>query len=995
MPPMRADAFLARPRLVAVLALLLTAAGVLAWLDMPRQEDPTLPYRAGVVVVPVPGADAAAVERLVLRRVEDRLAEVDGVKHLTGTARTGVAIVRIDLLDRVQRVQPVWDEIRRALAEVRAELPAAAGEPLLDDRTYDVQAGLIALTGGDPLRLRRAARSLQRELQGVPGTRRVVLSGDPGEQVTVRLDESAAAQLGLDAATLARLLAGRNQGLPAGTLAAGGRTLALRPGDEFTSIDELAATAIPLPDGRTVELRQVAQVAEEPARPADELARLGGAPAVTLGAIPADGIDVVDWGRRLRARLDQLRPGLAPLQAVELAWQPRQVDERLRQLGVALAEAVLYVAAVMVLSMGLRLGTVVAAVVPVVVCAGLALYAAGGGVLHQISIAALVIALGLLVDDAVVMAEGIQARLDRGEGRDQAVRGAVAALAMPLLAATGTTMAAFVPMLLAGGVAADFTRALPIVLLLTLALSYLAAMALTPLMAGRLLRARGGHGGDHLLARLGRRLGGFAAERPWTVATTAALAVAAALALWPLVPQRYFPAADRAVVLVDLRLPEGTHLDATAAASAAVESALAARSEVALVAAWAGRGAPHFYYALEDLPASPQVAQVVAVLRERRQLDAMLAWARATLPAAVPAATVTVRQLEQGPPLAAPVEVRVFHPDGARLAEAVAAVRTRLRAIPGAISVREDAGGGAAVLRLAVDDAAAARAGLDRSGVAQALLARTRGLPAGSFRGGDDPLPIRVVAGAGEQEAGEGVGGWRLAGATPLGAVAVATPDWVPAVIHHRDRRRTGSVLADPAPGSSPDAIVAAFAAAPPALPAGTTWELGGEAEGQAESNGGMVAALPIGLLVLVGFLLWEFDSVRRVLIILVTVPLAACGVVPGLLVGGQPFGFMALLGVMSLAGIVVKNAIVLVDLADRRLEAGDGIDAALAAAVGERIRPILLTTACTVLGLVPLAFSPGTLWPPLAWTVIIGLCASTLLTLAVVPALYRLLIRR
>jgi len=683
----------------------------------------------------------------------------------------------------------------------------------------------------------------------------------------------------------------------------------------------------------------------------------------------------------------------------EIIYQPARVEARLDNLSRSLVLGMLVVAGVLVLAMGLRLGFVVASVVPLVALSALAIYAMGGGILHQMSIAALVIALGMLVDNAVVVAEGVQWRIDRGEPRAEAAVGAVRELAVPLAGATLTTIAAFLPMWMATGATADFTRAIPVVIILTLTLSYLFALLVTPALSRSVLRPRAA---NPRRGRMARFLGHLAVERPGRVLLAALLIVGLSVFGAGFMRQQFFPNSDREQLVVELKLPEGTHLETTDALASAVERTLLERAEVTGVATFVGRGTPKFYYNLPNIPWSPHMAQMVVETTGIDQLDPLMVWLRRYAEEALPQVELVARKLEQGPPVVAPVELRLYGQDLGALHAAAEQVLAEVRATPGSEDVRHTLSVGTPVLELAIDDAAASRRGLARADVATALYGRTRGLPAGVYRGedriGDDLVPVLVRSSAGEylplgdlpQINVAAPGGEPV----PLAQVATTELEWRPAKIFHRQRQRVAQVLSELAPGATYSDVLRDLEPrlAQLTLPPGVRLEVGGAAESSGQANSAMLGALPIGVLLLLGVLMAEFRSFRRVGIILSTVPLAAAGVVPGLLLSGEPFGFMSLLGVVALVGVVVNNAIVLLEVVEARRAEGAEVSQALRDAVERRLRPILLATATTVAGLLPLAFSGSTMWPPMAWALISGLLASTFLTLLVVPALYRLL---
>jgi len=987
-----------------VLAVVLTLSliGLASWLGMNRQEDPFFPYRYAQVLVSWPGADADLVERLVLNPLQEEIAQVDEVNELRGTARLGFAQIIVGMQQHVYDTDEVWQRVRVAIERAERKLPPEAGRVELFDRMMDTEGIVLVVTGSDDLlELTETARSLRRDLFLVPDIARIELLADPGEQLVLNIDPAAAQAWGLDAQTLGSQLAARNITMPGGILSRDARSFVLRPRSDFGSMAELAVTPVQLPSGDLVPLSEVANLVLEPAEPPTERMWFNGRPAVGLGiVIPENRLNAVRFGERVRAVVDQVRDDYAPLEIHEMFYQPQWVQDRLAELARSLLIGVVVVVFVLLAFMGPRLGLTVAGVLPLVTLSSLALYAMGGGVLHQIAVAGLVIALGMLVDNAIVMVENLQWHLDQGRGRREAAIMSVRELSGPLAAATGTTLAAFMPLLLSQGNTADFTRGIPILVMLTLVVSYLYAVFATPVMATVTLQPRVGGSGGRMQA-LGAALGRLAVRRPWHVVIVAALLVSAAGAMSGMLPRDFFPSTDRNQLIVDLRFPEGTELEYTALQANALAAELAKQPAVTDAHVFAGSSGPRFYYNLVKIPNSPHLGRIVAISRHERELPQLMHWVREYAQSLLPDAHVTASRLGQGPPLDAPIEIRVFSEEPDMLVSAAEDVMRLLRATRGAIDVRHTLGTGLPTVRLDIDDAAAARLGLSRSDVARALAGATLGNEFSTWRARREPLPMLIRAPEGRDFPIEGIEGLPLplpeGGTVPLGQVARMSLEWKPAVIRQWDMQRMTAVLAETAEGYTYDQVLTDLEPRLAALqlPPGVHFVYGGAAEEAGEANSALFHTLPLGVLMLLVFLLYQFNSFRLMFIVLVTIPLAVVGVTPGLLLTNQPFSFTAILGVVALVGIVVNNAIVLIDLIKRlELEYADSGQAVIAA-VARRTRPILMTTATTIAGLLPLTLTRSTLWPPLAWAIISGLLASTLLTLVVIPALYQLLVGR
>lgn len=988
------ESALSRKRLVVAVATLTALAGALSWFTMDRQEDPFFPYRFGRVTVVFPGADPGRIERQVVEPLEEELAQVQEVIEITSIVRAGVALVQVELNGAIYDTDSAWERVRTAIDKAQQEFPEAVQEPDLDDRLTDNAVVVLGVTGADDLlKLKRAAETLKDRLLGIKGVSRINLVGDPGEQVTVTLDDATARRVGVSPGALGAQLQGRNRITPGGTVRLQGSTATLRPASELRSLDEIRRSPIRLPSGDSVPLASIARVSLGPEEPAQERVWVNGREAVAVELIAKpDETNLVTFGQRIRDRVEELRPQFEPLWVVEMFFQPDRVEKRLDQLGFSLLLGIMIVAGVLILLMDLRLGLVVAAIVPLVSLSSLAVYAAGGGVLHQMSIAGMIVALGMLVDNAIVMVENIQWHVDQGERPAAAAIISVRELAGPLGTATGTTLAAFVPMLLATGGTGDFTRMLPVMIMLTIFVSYLFAVTVTPVMSEYLLKQRKEEYRSWMDS-FGERIGSVSIRfAPWVAAGVTVL-VGASLFLALFVDNQFFPTANRNQAVIDLRLAEGTHIDTTARAAREMTQALAKQEKVNDVYTFIGSSGPKFYYNLVTTPRVPHRARVVGITDTQDQVPGLTEWAREYAAKNLPQVELVAQPLQQGPPINAPIEIRVFADDTQTLGSVTEQIYEALREVPGARDVRHDLGLGVPSLRYEVDDAVAARYGLNRVDVAQALLGRSRGLEIGSYRGGEDPVPILVRSPEGERYPVDALQSAYVyapdGSAVPVAQLARVEVEWQPAAIYHREQRRVATVSSQLEQGYAYSEILDAFKPklAQIEMPRGVDIQYGGEAESAGEANTALFAALPLGLVLLLFFLLLEFNSFRRVGIIMLTVPLAAVGIVPGLLLSDSPFGFTSLLGVIALVGIVVNNAIVLLDVIDHNLKEGRSVEDAIADAVRRRTRPILLTTVTTVAGLLPLAFSGTTLFPPMAWAIISGLIASTLFTLLLVPA--------
>ncbi len=982
-------------RLLGMVVTMLCLLGIAAYSTMPRQEDPSFPQRAGLITVNYPGASAESVDRLVLQPLTEELRQVEELDIAKGTARTGVAIVRLKLNDAIYDTDSAWDRVRQAMDRSRIEFPDDVGRMVLDDRLIDIPAITLAVSGSASVAtLSDAAERLKENLADVRGLSRIELFGDADEQITLALDDAAIFKLGISPALVLQTLADRNQTIPGGYVVSEGRRLSVLPNSEFADIDAIRSTPIELPDGSQVPLAAAADVWRGPAEPREPETWFDGERVVLVSLLMEEGTtDAIRFGERVRERLDLIRGEFEPLEIREMFFQPDKVQGRLDNLALSLVLSVLIIIAVVFTGMGIRMGILVASILPMVALISVGMYDLGGGVLHQIAVIGMVISLGILIDNAIVIVESIQGNLDGGMRRLDALKSSIKNLAGPLGASTGTTLAAFAPLLLSKGGTADFTRGVPVMIMLTLSVSYLLAISAVPLLAARFLKPRKTHQSGGRLLHFAASMGQLVAKRPGTLIIAGIALVGFSLALTPFMKLQFFPNADRPQVIVELYMPEGTDQVKTAAVSAQLEQAIRGHEKAELIHRFVGFTGPSFYYNLSREPQAPNRARMVVQTPTLADTTEMIQWIRNYAADELPELQVSVGILGQGPPRAAPVELRIFHANEETRVEAVAQVFAALRRVEGTVDVRHDLDLGVPSIAINVDDASAARYGLDRSDVAQSLYGQSFGIVAEQYRQEEDPIPMVL-----RSREGTALSLSRLLSinvyndrgdAVPLSAIASVETDWEQAAIYRRNGTLVNSVLSNLETGYSfsqaLEGLDAALQENP--LPKGTRLDFGGDAEGSGDANSALLTTAPIGLLLLLFFLLLQFNSFRRVGIILLTVPLAAVGIFPGLVLSGSPFGFQSLLGIIALVGIVVNNAIVLLDVMDQQLEKGDEIRDAVRKAVEQRTRPILLTTATTVAGLLPLAFSSSTLWPPMAWAIISGLLASTVLTLLVIPS--------
>lgn len=991
-------------RLILTVTVLLVINGVLAWFTTPQEEDPQLAPRDGIVTVVFPGATPKDMEHLIAKPVEDELAQVDAVKTVTTKLRTDFMFMQIKLRDTISsetETQAAWDKVQDALDRAGKKLPETAWKPELSKEIYDQDAVLLALSGTtDRLVLLDQARALKDRLQSIPSVKKIDQVAAPGEQLSVAFEHGKLTQHGVSLESLVRQLRGGNASIPSGYVRVGEKKVSVVTNSFYRSPDELARFPVILKSGDTIPLSEIAKISRTPSIPVSESMRHDGAPAMALGVVAQHNVNLQRFGEQVREAVAEFKATpefqRAGLKIDEVSFQPHYVEERIKDIGLDLVKAIFLVGGVLMLMLGVRVGSIVAIQVPVVTAIAFGIFSYRGGVLNQISIAAFILAIGLLVDNVVVVVDGIQEKLDRGLSSLEAGEQTRKEYLVPLAAGTLTTVAAFMPILMAKGTVSDFTRAIGIVATIALLSSYAFCILVTPIVASGLLR-KGKARQWHFVTPLGARLGSLVNRFPRLIVLVAVCLVVTAAMGFGLVKKQFFPFADRDLVIVDLQLPEGTHYKTTEAAAIRVESELRKDPRVLSVTTLVGRGVPPFYYNLPREPNAPHIAQLIVRAKSTADAKRLKADQEAKLQELVPFGTLMVKEIAQGPVIRAPIEVRVYSHDPRKLEEAAQKALAAVRSAGGVWKVRSTLGVGMMTYRLDVNDSAAGNYGITRAETSSVILASTRGIPVTTYRGGSDPYAISLTSKKGEESALEDVQSGYLAN-TRTESLAVRTltspnVEFTPAVLEHRDRVPVVYILGEIAPGSSENVatrnVTEKLAKLPPVE--GARIQMGGANVESADANQAIFLALPVGLFLLLLSLMFEFNSFRRVGIILTTIPLCAVGAVPGLILSGSTFGFMTLLGFFTLAGTVIHNGIFLIDYIDHRVHDGVPIDVAITEGIQRRTRPIILTAVATIVELLPMTMSASTLWPPFAWAIISGLSVSTLMTLLVIPSIYKL----
>lgn len=986
---------------VAYLMLLAVAAGVMAFVELGRNEDPAFTIKTMVVQAAWPGATLEETTNQVTERIERTIQELEGLKRVRSVTRAGLATVYVDLEGAVAAadVPKAWQRVRNDIADMWPRMPEGVRGPFFDDRFGDVFGIIYGFTadGFSHRELRDRVEEVRDRLLHVPDVSKIELLGAQDEVVFLEFSMRQLASLQLDRRALLAAIAQQNLVRPAGIVETGDERIALRVtgafGDERDILDITFAAG-----GRTLRIGDIAEVRRGLADPPQPLFRVDGKPAIGLAIAMREGGDILALGENLKKAMARITAELPiGIEPHLVADQPRVVEEAIADFMTSLWQAVAIILAMSFLSLGVRPGLVVACAIPLTLAIVFAVMLALGIDMQRISLGALIIALALLVDDALTTTDATVTRLAAGDPIDVAASWAFGAYAKAMLAGTLVTIAGFVPIGFAASSAGEYTFTLFAVVAIALLVSWFVAVLFTPLLSTVLLKppAPGTARGPDVATRLYRGLLVGALKARWL--TIAATLGAFATSVWLLgfVPRQFFPASDRPELVIDLTLPQNASIHASEKVSAEVDRMLEGDPDVARWSTYVGRGAIRFYLPLDVQLANPFFSQLVVVARDAAARDRLRERLARELPERFPNLVTRLYPLELGPPVGWPIQYRVMGPDP----ETVATIALELGALVATnrftTEVTYDWIEPTREIRVRVDQDQARLLGLSADAIGRVLNTVVSGLPVTQIR--DDIYLIDVLVRASDEQ--------RVSLAT-LGDLPIPVPDGrtVPLsqvarleigqdfpLVWRRDRLASLTVQADHVPGVLPAEVVASLAPAieraRARLPEGYRIEVGGTVEESETSQASVFAVVPAMILIMLTVLMFELKSFQRLFIVLSVAPLGLIGVVAALLPSGRPLGFVALLGVLALVGIIIKNAVILLSQIEADRAAGKSVYDAVVGACTIRFRPILLTAISTVLGMIPIA--PTVFWGPMAFAIMGGLLGATMLTLIFLPALY------
>ena len=1008
--------------LVLFMILILAGAGLYAYLNLGRAEDPSFTIKTMVVSAGWPGATAAEMEAQVADPIEKKLQELPWLDRIESYSRPGVTFIHVNLRDSTPpgEVRDLWYEVRKKVADIRGSLPPGIVGPGFNDEFGDVYSAIYMLRadGMSLADLEDVAEDIRQQLLKVADVSKVDVIGAQSERIYIEFSHAKLATIGIAPAQIFESVARQNEMVPGGSVDTTADRIGIRISGAFTGIDAIAAVPVEA-GGRTFRLGDIAEVKRGYEDPSPFLLREGGVAAVAIGVSMEDGANIITLGANLEAAMASILAELpVGIDVVQIADQAHIVDESVSEFFQVFLEALAIVLVVSFLSLGLRTGLVVALSVPLVLAIVFVVMYASGMVLHRITLGALIIALGLLVDDAIIAIEMMVVKMEQGWDRARAATFAWTSTAFPMLTGTLVTAAGFLPVGFARSSSGEYAGGIFWVVGLALIASWFVAVIFTPYLGLKLLpdfakrhdfaKGRGGHAGhdpnaiyDTRLYRGLRRVIAWCIARRKTVVLATLLMFGAAIAGFGLVQQQFFPTSTRTELFFQLRLPEGSAIGATDTVAREAEALLADDPDIVGYTTYVGQGSVRFWLGLNPVLPNANFAEIVVVTRDLEARERVKARLEAAIAdGAVTAARARVDRFVFGPPVGFPVQFRVVGPDPMAVREIASQVRDVMAGNPSILDPHLDWNEQVKAIRLEVDQERTRALGLTPADVSQALQTLLSGFTVTQYREGTEQTPVVARAVPEERLDLERLPSLTIASPNgtpvPLGQVAKLSYEFEEPILWRRDRDLVLTARADIVDGvQAPDVsaqIQPLLAPLIAALPPGYRIEAGGSVEESAKANAALAAVFPVMAVVMLAILMIQLQSFSRLALVFVTAPLGVIGATLALLLAGQPFGFVALLGLIALAGMIMRNTVILVDQIDTDIAAGHDRYTAIIDATVRRARPVVLTAAAAILGMVPL--SSSVFWGPMAITIMGGLFVATILTLLVVPALYALWFR-
>jgi len=1016
---------LEHPALTRYLMVVLMVLGFAAYFQLGQDEDPPFTFRAMVVRTYWPGATAHQVAEQVTAKIERTLQEAPYADIIRSYSKPGESQIIFQIKDssRPSEVAGVWYTVRKKVGDIRHTLPQGVQGPFFNDDFGDVYGVIYALqaeTAFNDAQLRDFADEVRQQLLQVPDVAKVELFGVQDEKLYIEIPQRRLAQLGLDMNQVLAQLGQQNAVEPAGTIQSPLDVVQLRVAGQFRAVDELAAMPIRGPSGAQLRLGDIAEIRRGYIDPPSVKVRHQGQSVVAVGVSMTKGGDIIRLGHALRdatARIETRLP--AGVKLVQVQDQPKAVASSVNEFVRVLAEAIIIVLAVSFLALGLhrregaaglplwrryyvdmRPGLVVAITIPLVLAMTfLVMYYWGIG-LHKISLGSLIIALGLLVDDAIIAVEMMVRKMEEGYDKLRAATFAYEITAMPMLTGTLITAAGFLPIGMARSTVGEYTFAIFGVTVVALVLSWIVSVYFVPYLGNALLKAKPvtpdhQEHFDTPFYRWFRAMVNWCVAHRWITLGATVLTFALGIAGMGKVQQQFFPDSSRPEILVDLWSPEGTAFAANEAVVRRVEQRLLQQAGVVSVTSWVGSGTPRFYLPLDQIFPQTNVSQMIIVPQDLQVRESLRLQLPQLLATEFPEVRGRVKLLPNGPPVPYPVMFRVVGADPQQLRQRADEVKAALRTSPNTRGVNDNWNESVKVMKLEIDQAKARALGVSSQSIAQATRTVFSGATVGQFREGDRLIDIVLRQPLAERDAITDIANAYVPTASgrtiPLLQIARPVFDWEPGVMWREGREYAITVQADVVEGlqgaTVTSEVLPALRKLEAGWPAGYRIQVAGAVEESSKGSSSIAVGVPAMLFITFTLLMLQLQSFSRSLLVFITGPMGIAGVAGALLVLNRPFGFVALLGVIALMGMIQRNSVILIDQIEQDRARGVPAWEAIVESAVRRLRPIVLTTAAAVLAMIPL--SRSVFWGPMAVAIMGGLIVATVLTLLALPAMY------
>ncbi|WP_409160537.1 efflux RND transporter permease subunit [Pectobacterium sp. B2J-2] len=996
------DWALSHRSLVWYFVIVSALTGLFSYLELGREEDPSFTIKTMIIQAQWPGASAEEVTKQVTDRIEKKLQELDTLKHTRSQTTAGQTIIFVDLKDDTpsKNVRQIWQRVRNMIADIQGDFPSGIVGPFFNDRFDDVFGNIYAFSGDGigHRQLRDMVEDARKQVLTIPNVGKVDILGAQDEVIYLELSTRRSAALGIDRSAIMNALQAQNAVTASGFIETGSERIALRVGGDFISEESLRNINLRVND-RFLPLSDVVTITRGYVDPPTSLFRYNGKPAIALAVGIKPGSNLLEFGKALDIKMGSILNNLPVGVSVDrVSDQPSVVDDAVSGFIRALVEAVAIVLIISFISLGIRAGLVVAITIPLVLAITFVVMYYSGISLQRISLGALIIALGLLVDDAMIATEMMVARLEEGDSLSKAATHVYTSTAFPMLTGTLVTVASFIPVGFNASSAGEFTFTLFVVIGVSLIVSWIVAVLVTPLLGVTILPATMKKHADQKsrFSKLFSRMLQWCLYHRWLTLLATGVAFALSIGGMSLVQQQFFPSSDRPELIIDWNLPQNSSIQETSEQMAKFErEKLKNNPDVAHWSTYVGSGAPRFILAFDVQPSSVSFGQMVIVTKGIEERNRLLEDFHSYLAKTFPGTDAYVKLLDIGPPVGKPVQYRVAGPNIQVVREQAHKLAAIVGGHPSLRNISFDWNEPARVVKVNVLQDKARQLGVSSQAIAQALNGVVEGDSVTQVR--DDIYLVDVLWRGAAQDRGsvDALSDLQLTSSSgqsvPLSSVATFSYELEQPMIWRRDRTPTITLKAGISDDTQAATIVKALAPQVDAfmktLPVGYSVQIGGSVEESNTSQGPIISVVPVMLFIMATVLMIQLQSFHRLFLVFSVAPLALIGVVAALLLSNAPLGFVAVLGVLALIGILIRNSVILIVHIETLREQGVSPWKAVVEATEHRMRPIMLTAAAATLALIPI--SREIFWGPMAYAMMGGIIVGTMLTLLFLPALY------